>query len=216
MGKPTGEVLNQRMGAASIAPADDPGRDELRVRAHGCPGPDVPVAEGARLVGRDVLLLGVAEGPEHPILVLGSGGAKVHQELGDRVDRDIGEPEGSPGLLPSTSIPRIWGRSRSKLFVSLACTALCSTYQEKSVICKSYCSTIPAMKAQRYKSDTLQIRLTEAEKAGFLEAAHLAGVPLSSWVRERLRMASIRELEGAGKKVPFVAPVPLGPRVANG
>lgn len=66
------------------------------------------------------------------------------------------------------------------------------------------------------KTLTLQIRLTDAEKAGFLEAATLAGVSLSSWVRERLRMAAIRELEGAGRRVPFVPPVPLRPRSTNG
>lgn len=65
---------------------------------------------------------------------------------------------------------------------------------------------------QRAKSNTVQIRLTDSEKDGFLEAATLAGVSLSSWVRERLRMAAIRELEGAGRKVPFVPPVPLRPR----
>lgn len=66
------------------------------------------------------------------------------------------------------------------------------------------------------KSHAVQIRLTDAEKAGFLEAATLAGVSLSSWVRERLRMSAIRELERAGRKVPFVPPVPLRPRAING
>jgi hypothetical protein len=60
------------------------------------------------------------------------------------------------------------------------------------------------------KKTTLQIRLTEAEKAGFEEAAGLAGIGLSSWVRERLRLAAIRDLEGAGRRVPFVARIPLG------
>ncbi len=59
------------------------------------------------------------------------------------------------------------------------------------------------------KSETLQIRLTHQEKAGFLEASGVAGLPLSSWVRERLRLAAIRELEGAGRRVPFVKAVPL-------
>lgn len=59
------------------------------------------------------------------------------------------------------------------------------------------------------KSETIQIRLTQSEKAGFLEAAELAGIPLSSWVRERLRLAAIRELESAGRRVPFVKPLSL-------
>jgi len=50
----------------------------------------------------------------------------------------------------------------------------------------------------------LQIRLTENEKRGFQAAAELAGLPLSSWTRERLRHAAIREMENAGKTVPFV------------
>jgi len=60
------------------------------------------------------------------------------------------------------------------------------------------------------KTENLQIRLTEAEKEGFAEAAELAGIPLSSWVRERLRLAAIRDLESAGRRVPFVRDFPLG------
>ena len=43
-----------------------------------------------------------------------------------------------------------------------------------------------------------------------LAAARLAGIPLSSWVRERLRLAAIRDLESAGQKIPFVKPIHLG------
>ena len=57
------------------------------------------------------------------------------------------------------------------------------------------------------KTENLQIRLTSPEKAGFEEAAALAGIPVSSWVRERLRLAAIRELESAGRRVPFIAPL---------
>lgn len=57
------------------------------------------------------------------------------------------------------------------------------------------------------KEQVLQIRLTELEKQGFLEAAELAGIPLSSWVRERLRLAAIRDLESAGLQIPFVKPI---------
>ncbi len=59
------------------------------------------------------------------------------------------------------------------------------------------------------KGQILQIRLTDAEKQGFQEAANLAGIPLSSWVRERLRLAAIRDLESAGQKIPFVEAVHL-------
>jgi hypothetical protein len=54
------------------------------------------------------------------------------------------------------------------------------------------------------KTQVIQIRVSLAEKEGFVEAATLAGIPLSSWVRERLRLTSIRELENAGRKIPFI------------
>ena len=54
------------------------------------------------------------------------------------------------------------------------------------------------------KQKTIQIRLTDQEKAGFTEASDLAGISLSSWVRERLRLAAIRELEAAGQPIPFI------------
>ncbi len=57
------------------------------------------------------------------------------------------------------------------------------------------------------KEQILQIRLTDQEKQGFQAAASLAGISMSSWVRERLRLAAIRDLESAGQKIPFVAPV---------
>jgi hypothetical protein len=59
------------------------------------------------------------------------------------------------------------------------------------------------------KEQILQIRLTEREKQGFQAAADVAGIPLSSWVRERLRVAAIRDLESAGQKIPFIEPVHL-------
>ena len=60
------------------------------------------------------------------------------------------------------------------------------------------------------KSELLQIRVTDAEKEGFEIAAALAGISLSSWVRERLRLTAIRELEGAGQRVPFVPEIAMG------
>ena len=56
----------------------------------------------------------------------------------------------------------------------------------------------------------IQIRLTDNEKLSFDLAAEVAGIPLSSWVRERLRLACIRDLESAGRRVPFVEEIPLG------
>jgi hypothetical protein len=59
------------------------------------------------------------------------------------------------------------------------------------------------------KVEILQIRVSEAEKQGFVAAAGLSGISLSSWVRERLRLAAIRDLESAGLQVPFVEAIPL-------
>ena len=60
------------------------------------------------------------------------------------------------------------------------------------------------------KTETLQIRISDLEKEGFELAAALAGISISSWVRERLRLTAIRELESAGRRVPFVPEIPLG------
>jgi hypothetical protein len=59
------------------------------------------------------------------------------------------------------------------------------------------------------KDRVLQIRLSEKEKVSFDLAAEIAGIPLSSWVRERLRIACIRDLESAGRSIPFVDEIPL-------
>jgi len=60
------------------------------------------------------------------------------------------------------------------------------------------------------KEERVYVRLTESEKQGFQTAASLAGLPLSAWIRERLRLAAIRDLESAGRQVPFIEPVELG------
>ena len=51
--------------------------------------------------------------------------------------------------------------------------------------------------------------MTEPERDAFRSAAELAGIGLSTWVRERLRLAAIRELESAGLRAQFVLPVHL-------
>jgi hypothetical protein len=53
------------------------------------------------------------------------------------------------------------------------------------------------------KTDVMRLRLQPQEKQAFEEAAELAGVALSAWVRERLRKAAARELEAAGREIPF-------------
>lgn len=54
------------------------------------------------------------------------------------------------------------------------------------------------------KTESIEIRVQSEEKAAFKEAADIAGLPLSAWVRERLRRITIRELEEAGKPILFL------------
>lgn len=50
----------------------------------------------------------------------------------------------------------------------------------------------------------LNIRVSGDEKATFARAAEIAGVPLSSWIRERLRSAAIRELDNVREVAAFL------------
>jgi hypothetical protein len=54
------------------------------------------------------------------------------------------------------------------------------------------------------KLEYLDVRLDIAEKQTFDAAAQLAGLPLSAWVRERLRRVAIEELQGARLDVPIL------------
>jgi hypothetical protein len=55
------------------------------------------------------------------------------------------------------------------------------------------------------KIEYLDVRLDAGEKEAFWDAANLAGVPLSVWVRERLRTAARRELIEGGRKIAFLS-----------
>ena len=57
---------------------------------------------------------------------------------------------------------------------------------------------------KKAKAAYLEVRLEVAEKEAFQQAADLAGLALSAWVRERLRQISRRELEEHGQPVPFL------------
>jgi uncharacterized protein (DUF1778 family) len=54
------------------------------------------------------------------------------------------------------------------------------------------------------KSESILLRLEMREKEAFSAAAELAGVPLSVWIRERLRRNARDELGEAGKPVSFL------------
>jgi hypothetical protein len=62
----------------------------------------------------------------------------------------------------------------------------------------------PPKGSDRTKGELLQIRLESAEKRAFEDAAELAGLALSAWVRERLRIVARKELEKNGKPVAFL------------
>lgn len=68
---------------------------------------------------------------------------------------------------------------------------------------------LPMAKNTKGKTENMMVRLQPTEREAFDMAASLAGVSLSSWVRERLRLAAIRELEAAGRQIPFVPPMPM-------
>lgn len=48
------------------------------------------------------------------------------------------------------------------------------------------------------RDQSLELRLSGNEKRVFAEAAKIAGLPVSTWIRERLRRVAVRELEEAG------------------
>jgi uncharacterized protein (DUF1778 family) len=54
------------------------------------------------------------------------------------------------------------------------------------------------------KTELIKVRLEPNEKRAFEEAAEIAGISLSAWMRERLRRAVIRELEDASRPIYFL------------
>ena len=62
----------------------------------------------------------------------------------------------------------------------------------------------PPKQLNELRNEDLLVKLQADEKEAFKDAADLAGVPLSSWVRERLRRMAIRELQEAARPVAFL------------
>jgi hypothetical protein len=62
----------------------------------------------------------------------------------------------------------------------------------------------PPLDLNQSKAEYLEVRLGAAEKQAFKDAADLAGLALSSWVRERLRRVARKELDEAGRPVAFL------------
>lgn len=64
----------------------------------------------------------------------------------------------------------------------------------------------PRKEANLALAERVHLRITQGEKQGFQEAAHLSGLEMSAWIRERLRMIAAKELLKAGQAVPFLPP----------
>jgi hypothetical protein len=62
----------------------------------------------------------------------------------------------------------------------------------------------PPLSSGQRQSEYLDVRLKVAEKKAFQDAAGLAGLPLATWVRERLRWASVKELQAAAMPIAFL------------
>jgi predicted HicB family RNase H-like nuclease len=62
----------------------------------------------------------------------------------------------------------------------------------------------PQKEQEQLRNENLLVRLEADEKEAFKDAAQLAGISLSSWVRERLRRVAIRELQEAARPIPFI------------
>jgi hypothetical protein len=58
----------------------------------------------------------------------------------------------------------------------------------------------PKKHAGSVRDKLMQVRLQEAEVEIFKKAADIAGLDLSAWVRERLRLIARRELNSSGKR----------------
>ncbi len=61
----------------------------------------------------------------------------------------------------------------------------------------------PPKGSDAIKSESILLRLEQREKKSFLDAATIAGTPLTVWIRERLRRLAGDELVQAGRENPF-------------
>ena len=62
----------------------------------------------------------------------------------------------------------------------------------------------PLKEQDQLRNESLLVRLETDEKEAFKDAAALAGISLSSWMRERLRRIAIRELQEASRPIAFL------------
>jgi len=62
----------------------------------------------------------------------------------------------------------------------------------------------PKKKPDAVKASWIEMRCEDAEKEAFRAAAELAGLPLSGWIRTRLRQVARKELENVNMPVAFL------------
>jgi hypothetical protein len=54
------------------------------------------------------------------------------------------------------------------------------------------------------RDNQLLIRLSEEEKRGFELAAGVAGISMSAWARQQLRITAASQLRNADQQIPFL------------
>jgi len=62
----------------------------------------------------------------------------------------------------------------------------------------------PKKKPDAVKTEWIEMRVEKSEKDAFRAAAEAAGLPLSGWIRQRLRRDAKRELEDLNLPVAFL------------
>ena len=61
----------------------------------------------------------------------------------------------------------------------------------------------PPKETGKLRDKPMLVRLETSEKEAFRDAADLVGVPLSTWLRERLRQIATKELEKVSRPIAF-------------
>jgi hypothetical protein len=62
----------------------------------------------------------------------------------------------------------------------------------------------PKLDKDKARGTLLQVRLNDAEKKAFSDAAEFSGESMSAWARAALRRVAREKLEEFGKPVPFL------------
>jgi uncharacterized protein (DUF1778 family) len=65
----------------------------------------------------------------------------------------------------------------------------------------------PKKSPEQAKGALIQLRVSDAEKEAFMDAASLDGKKLSEWIRDRLRRLAREELGAQGRAVAFLSTI---------